>query len=72
MAVPVAGSEARLEALGHLACRVFQPRRRTAQFVEAGERSVEVCLVEDFAAAHQVTVDRQEVDHPPLGVEALL
>ena len=40
-----------LEALGHLACRVFQPRRRTAEFVEPGERGVEVCLVEDFAAA---------------------
>ena len=31
-----------------------------------------VCLVEYFAAAHPVTVDRQEVDHPPLGVEAVL
>ncbi len=48
--VPVAGREARLEALDHSACRVFQPRRRPAELVEPGERSVEVCLVEDFAA----------------------
>ena len=42
------------------------------QFLKAGERSVEVCLVEDFAAAEQVAFDRENFDHPPLGVEALM
>ena len=37
------------EALVHLACRVFQPPCRRLQFLKAGERGVEVCLVEDFA-----------------------
>ena len=54
------------------ACRVFQPRRLRLQFLKPRERGVEVCLVEDFAAADQVAFDREEVDHPPLGVEALL
>ncbi len=40
--VPVAGREVRQEALVHSACRVFQPRRRPAELVEAGERGVEV------------------------------
>ena len=69
--VPVAGREVRQEALAHLACRVFQPRRLRVQFLKAGERGVEVCLVEDFAAVDQVAFDRHEVDHSPLGVEAL-
>ena len=43
------------------ACRVFQLRRRTAEFIEPRERGVEVCLVEDFAAVDQVAVDRQQV-----------
>ena len=45
--VPVAGREVRPEAFVDSACRVFQLRRRTAQLVEAGERGVEVGLVED-------------------------
>ena len=60
------------EALVETACRVFQPGCRRMQFLEAGERGVEVCLVEDFAAADQVAVDRQKFDLSPLGVEALL
>ena len=60
------------EALNHLACRVFQPRRRRLQFVEPRERGVEVGLVEDFAAVDPVAVDRQKLNHPPLGVEALV
>ena len=44
--VPVAGREVRQEALDHLACRVFQPRRRPAELIEPRERGVEVCLVE--------------------------
>ena len=48
---PVAGREVRLEALGHLACRVFQSRCLRVQFFELRERGVEVCLVENFAAA---------------------
>ena len=39
---------------------------------ESRERGVEVGLVEKFAAVDQVAFDREEVDHPPLGVEALL
>ena len=60
-----------LEAFGHLACRVFQPRCRPAELIEPRERGVQVCLVEDLAAVDHVAVDRQEVDTPPLGVEAL-
>ena len=70
--VPVAGREVRQEALVHLACRVFQPRRRPAELIEPRERGVEVCLVEDFAAVDQVAVDHQDVDAAPLGLEALL
>ena len=70
--VPVAGREVRPEALGHLACRVFQPRRRPTELVEPRKRGVDVCLVEHLAAVDQVAFDRQKVDHPPLGVEALL
>ena len=69
--IPVAGREIRLVALAHLACRVFQPWRR-AEFVEPRERGVEVCLVEELAAADQVAVDRRDVDLSPLGLEALL
>ena len=43
-----------------MACRVFQPRRLRLQFLEARERGVEVCLVEDFAAADQVAFDGQK------------
>ncbi len=49
--VPVACREVRQEALRRLACRVFQPWRPRLQFFKAGERGVEVCLVEQFAAA---------------------
>ena len=42
------------------------------QFLKSGEGGVEVCLVEYFAAADQVAFDSQDVDHPPLGVEAFL
>ncbi len=70
--VPVAGREVSLEAVVYSACGVFQLRCRSAEFVEAGERGVEVCLVEDFAAVDQVALDRQNVERPPLGVEALL
>ena len=57
---PVAGREVRQEALVHLACRVFQPRRRPAELVEPRERGVEVCLVEYFAAIDQFAFDRQK------------
>ncbi len=70
--VPVAGREVRIEALVHSACRVFQPRRRPAEFVESRERGVDVCLVEDLAAVDPIAFDGQKVDLPPLGVEALL
>ena len=56
----------------HLACRVFQPRRRTTEFIEPRERGVDVCLVEYLAAIDLVAFDRQNVHLPPLGVEALL
>ena len=69
---PSRGPRSTLEALVHSACRVFQPRHRPAEFVEAGERGVEVCLVEELAAVDQIAVHRHEVDHPPLGLEALL
>ncbi len=58
--VPVAGREARIEALDHPACRVFQPRRRPMELVEPCERGVDVCLVEKLAAVDQVAFDRQK------------
>ena len=70
--VPVAGGEVRKEALVGPACRVFQPRCRPAELFEPRDRGVEVCLVEYFAAVDHVAFDREKVDHPPLGVEALL
>ena len=62
--VPVAGREARLEALVHSACRVLQPRRRRLELVESGECGVEVGLVENFAAVDQVAFDRQDDRSP--------
>ena len=56
---PVVGREVRQAAFAHSACRVFQPPRRRLQFLEASERGVEVCLVEDFAAVDHVAFDRQ-------------
>ena len=70
--VPVAGREVSHEAVVYLACGVLQPWRRAAEFVEPRERGVEVCLVEHLAAIDQVAFDRRDVDHPPLGLEALL
>ena len=61
-----------LVALGHLACRVFQPRCRPAELLESRDRGVDGCLVEDFAAVDHVAFDRENADHPPLGVETLL
>lgn len=40
--------------------------------VEPWERGFEVCLVEHLAAIDQVAFDREDVDHPSLGVEALV
>ena len=34
------------DSVRHSACRVFQPPRLRVQFLKAGERGVEVCLVE--------------------------
>ena len=58
--VPVAGREVRQEAFGHLAGRVFQPRRRPGELIEPRDRGVEVCLVEELAAADQVAVEREK------------
>jgi hypothetical protein len=54
-----------------LACRIFQPANRSTEFVEAGERNVEVRLVEDFDPVDPVASNCQKLDHPPLGGEAL-
>ena len=56
----------------HLACRVFQPRRRPAELVEPRERGVDVCLVEQFDAVDQVAIDGGKDDLSPLGFEAVL
>ena len=72
MRVPVAGREVRMEALIHLACSVFQPRCRPAEFLESRDRGVQVGLVEHFAAVEQVAFDCHNGDLAPLGVEALL
>ncbi len=70
--VPVAVPRSAPEALGHSACRVFQPRCLRVQFIEAGERGVEVCLVEYFAAAEQVAVDHQNDDLARFDFDAFL
>ena len=70
--IPVADRVMREEAVGYSACRVFQLLRWLAELVEAGERGVDVCLVENFAAAGQVAVYGQNIDVVPLGVETLL
>ena len=56
----------------HTRCGVLQPRCRRVQLLEPRDRGVEVCLVEYLAAVDHVAFDRQNADHPPLGVEALL
>ena len=70
--VPVAGGEARLKALIHSACRVFQGRRTWMQFLEARERGVEIGLIEYFTAVEQVAFECEQNDFPPFGIEALL
>src|ERR1700684_5605 len=69
---PVPGRKVRLEALGHEDCRVFQVRCRPAEFVEAAERGVEVCLVEYLSAADHVAFNCENRDPAPLGVKTLL
>ena len=66
------GGEARLKALIHSACRVFQPRRRRLQFFEPRERGVEVCLVEYLGAVDQFAFNRENRDPAPLGIKPLL
>jgi hypothetical protein len=68
IAVPGAGKEAVI-CSGR---RILQPPRLWLQFLEARERGVEVCLVENLAAADQVAFDRKDVRHAPLAVETLL
>ena len=69
---PSRGPRSAPGSVSYSACRVFQSRRLRLQFIKAGERGVEVCLVEDLAAVDPVAFDRKDVDHPPLGVEAVL
>ena len=70
--VPLAGRKARQEALSHLACRVFQPRRRSAQLFELRERGVEVSFIEYLHAGDHFAVDGHQGDAPPLGDKALV
>ena len=56
---PVAGREARLEALGHCWPR-FPAAAAAAEFVEAGERGVEIVLVENLVAVDEIAVDYEE------------
>ncbi len=60
MAAQSPGREAREVSREYSACRVFQPRHLRVQLVEAGERGVEVRLVEDFAAVDPVVFDGQK------------
>ena len=50
-------------ALGHLACRVFQPRRLRAQLLEPRERGVEVVL---FVNLHPRSVREEQKGATPL------
>jgi len=52
------------------ACRVFQSRRLRLQFLEVGERGVEVGLVEDLDTVERVAFDHQKRYLPPLGIKA--
>ena len=71
--VPVAGREALQQALDTCGLPRFPAVGRAgAELFEPRERGVEVCLVEYLAAIDHFAVDRQNVDVPPLGVEALL
>ena len=55
IAVPVPGREVRQEALGPLGLPRFPAAAPAGvQFIEAGERGVEVCLVEELDAVDQV------------------
>ena len=70
--VPVARREMRNVARGRLACRVFQPRCRLAELLEACECRVQVPIVEYFCAIDQFAVNRKNRGPAPLGVETLL
>ena len=63
--VPVARREVHVESLVHLACCVFQPRRRPAELFESRERGVDVCLVEQFERLIRSpsTVERSIIRH---------
>ena len=54
------------------ACRVLQSRRLRLQFVEARERGVEVCLVEDLEPGDHVAFKCEKGDLAPFESEALL
>ena len=54
-------AKAREESLVDTACRVFQAPRWSTELLEAGERGVEVCLVEYLAAVDQVAFERRKV-----------
>ena len=66
---PVAGREARIQALVHLGCRVFQPRCRPAEFVEAGERGVEIGFVENLVAVNLIAADYEEARYTPFSIQ---
>src|ERR1700754_1622749 len=59
-----------IERLGQLIpgpkCDVVELGHWPIQLIESRESNVEVCLVEDFATADQIAVDRQDLEGPPL------
>src|SRR3954463_8353538 len=61
--------------IGHLCPNprglVLNLRLRRRKLVEPGKCSVDVCLVEDFAASDFASFDCVETCHLPLGVKAL-
>ena len=70
--VPVARGEVREQSVVNSACGVLQLRRGLAQFVEPGDRGIEICLVEKFGAVDQIAFSRDDFQNSPLGVETLL
>ena len=70
--VPLAAGKVRKETREHSARRILKLPRARAQLVETCERLVEICLVEKFAVLAPAVFDRQDVDNPPVGREAVL
>ena len=69
--VPVARRKARLDALMHSSRRVLQPRRRPTQLIERASATSRSASSNSLCATDEIAVDRHQLDHSPLCIEAL-